>query len=279
MANLLRAGLSRLKKDRVFHLAVLLVILLATLMTVQTIGSYRGDARLGLVMGDMEEYFFSQAPLMGILTAVFVSLFWGAEYSDGAIRSKLCVGHRRGSVYLSHFTLCLAANLTLLGLWMLCCSPLYFFIGPMEMGLAGFLTYAATAVCFTAAFTAVYTLLCAMVTNRAYSVVLALGLWALMQMTASGLYDRLCEPEINGPHMSYVGGEMVLSEAAPNPLYISGSLRLFLEMIVEALPTGQTLLVTDVNIWNPARGILLSLAFTGIMLALGLCFFRKKDIR
>lgn len=279
MTNLLNAGFSRLKKDKVFRIVAILVILATSLMTMQAIGSHGGDFRNGIPMNKMEDYFFNQAPLMGMLTAVFVSLFWGTEYSDGTIRNKLVIGHRRESVYLSQFTVCLCANLLFLGLWFLCASPMHFGIGPMEMGWTGFLNYAAVAVCFTTAFTAVFTLISALVTNKAYSVVIALALWMFLQMSASGIYDRLCEPEIRAPHMMLLDGEMVMIEASPNPLYIGGSLRLVLELILEFLPTGQTLLVNCVDLEHPIRCILLALAFTGLMLFIGIRMFRKKDIR
>lgn len=279
MTNLLNAGFSRLKKDNIFRLTVIFVIFSVSIMTMQDIGSYNGDTALGLVTDDMEAYFLGNAPTMGILAAIFVSLFWGAEYSNGTIRNKLCVGHRRSHVYLAHFSVCLAANLTFLGLWFLCASPMYFFIGPMEMGLTGFLIYAATAVCFTVSFTALFTLVCSMVTNKAYSVVAALGVWMLLQMTASKTYDRLCQPEICAPAMMYLDGEMVRTEPGPNPSYIGGAIRVVLEGIVEFLPTGQALLVNDINIWHPLRGILLSLAFAAVTLVVGVQLFRKKDIR
>lgn len=279
MSKLLRAGFYRLKKDKAFRIAAVIVILATSLVTLQCIGSYGGDYRRGIIMDDMEDYFFNQAPVMGMLTAVFVSLFWGREYSDGTIRNKLCVGRQRSHVYLSHFAVCLTANLAFLGLWFLCASPMYFFIGPMAMGWAGFLIYAAVCVCFVTAFTAVFSWICAMVTNKAYSVVVALGTWMLMQMTSSGIYDRLCEPEIRGPYQMMVGTEFVTVEAGPNPLYIGGPLRTVLEHIVEFLPTGDTLLVNCVDVQYPLRVIFLSLTFTALFLLLGVRMFRKKDIR
>lgn len=280
MSNLLTAGFSRLRKDRVFWLAVVLVVLVTGLTTLQASGSYKGDLARGLPMDDMEDYFFSNAPAMGILTAVFVSLYWGAEYSDGAIRSKLCVGCRRSQVYLSHFTVCLTANLIFLGLLFLGTAPLYFTVGPMAMGWIGFLVYAATCVCFTVAFTALFTLICAAVTNRAYSVVASLGVWVALQVAAGSVHNRLCEPEISAPGMQLsVNGEMVMTGAGPNPLYIGGALRVALEVFRELLPTGQALLVNDIAIEHPVRGILLSLAFTGLMLGIGIQMFRKKEIR
>ncbi|MDO5401739.1 MAG: ABC transporter permease subunit [Eubacteriales bacterium] len=279
MTNLLTAGLFRLRKDGLFRLMALAVVLATGLITAQSIGAYQGDLARGVPVNDMEEYFFNQAPMMGMLAAVFVSLYWGAEYSDGAIRNKLCVGCRRSHVYLAHFTVCLAANLAFLMLWFLFASPMYFYIGPMAIGWTGFLTYAATCICFTAAFTALFTLICAAVTNKAYSVVAALGVWILLVMASGGLYGRLCEPEMNVAYQMLVGEEFVTVEAGPNPLYIGGTLRTVLEGVVELLPTGQAFLVNDINIWHPVRGILLTLAFTAAMLGIGLGMFGKKDIR
>lgn len=278
MSNLCSAGFARLKKDKVFRLIAIVVILATALTTLQSIGSYHGNIQRGF-HSTMEEYFFNQAPVAGILTAIFVSLFWGTEYSNGTIRNKLWVGHHREAVYFSHFAVCLTANLTFLVLWFLCSSPMYFFIGPMEMGPDDFLTYVDTAVCFIAAFTALFTLVCSMVTNKAYSVVVALAVWALLQMTGSGIYDRLCEPEIHGPYTTYLNGEFVTISSGPNPLYIGGTLRLVLEGLVEFLPTGQVLLVNDINIWHPLRGIVLSLTFSAVMLFIGVRVFQKKDIR
>ena len=43
---------------------------------------------------------------MGLVAAVFISLFVGSEYSDGTIRNKLVVGHSRMRIYLANLIVC-----------------------------------------------------------------------------------------------------------------------------------------------------------------------------
>ena len=47
--------------------------------------------------------FFGCALFIGIVMAVFCSLFIGTEYSEGTIRNKIIIGQKRGTVYLSNF--------------------------------------------------------------------------------------------------------------------------------------------------------------------------------
>lgn len=49
---------------------------------------------------------FEFAPFMGLVAAVFISLFVGSEYSDGTIRNKLVVGHSRMRIYLANLIVC-----------------------------------------------------------------------------------------------------------------------------------------------------------------------------
>ena len=58
-------------------------------------------------------YFFNALLLSGFVTALFVSFFLSAEYSDGTIRNKLMVGHKRKEIYLVNFVTCLLAEFTM----------------------------------------------------------------------------------------------------------------------------------------------------------------------
>lgn len=49
----------------------------------------------------LDDRFFAYSFFIGILSAIFCSLFTGTEYSDGTIRNKIVVGHSRISIYLS----------------------------------------------------------------------------------------------------------------------------------------------------------------------------------
>lgn len=54
---------------------------------------------------------FEGLPLMGLVSAIFTSLFIGSEYSDGTIRNKLVVGHSRMRIYLANLIVCSIASI------------------------------------------------------------------------------------------------------------------------------------------------------------------------
>lgn len=253
------------------------VVLLSLIDAWNSTCSARGMMDYGYVV-TLDTWFFKQAPYTGLFCAIFISLFLGTEHSDGTMRNKFIVGHSRLDVYLSNFLVCLTADLIFLALWILCEIPCFFTIGPMEMGISGFLVYLLIAVCFTVSVTAVFTLVCTLTTNKAFSVVFALIVWIAMVMIASGLNDRLCEPKTQGG-MAYIDGAFVMLDETPNPLYVDGTMRVALECLLELLPTGQQILMTDASVTHPVRQILLSLGLTVLMIFVGIQAFRKKDIK
>ncbi len=277
MSRLLNAGFFRLRRDRTFRITATVVILISLINIPNSTNSWQTRTAGGFVV-TMEEFFFNLAPYAGMIFAVFVSLFLGTEYSDGTIRNKLIVGHTRRRIYLADFAVCFAADLFLLALWILGQIPLFFTIGPMEMGMTGFAAYLAVAVCFTASLTAIFVLINMLCTNKAVSVVLSLAVWILLILAASGANDRLECPATTGG-MAYIDGEFVMMEEEPNPLYVAGFARLLLENFRDLLPTGPAILMTNAAIKNPGREIALALLLTVLLILAGARLFQKKNLR
>lgn len=277
MRKLLSANLSRLRKNKMFW-CVLSVVILTSLLCI-----FNGARSCASMLGQgyersLDDYYFSQAPMMGAFLALFASTFFGTEYSDGTIRNKLIVGHRRDHVYLSSFLVCSMASLVLLTAWLLSGALGFWLIGPMEMGMTGFLAYLVVAIGFTISFASIYTLIGCLSSNKAMTIVYTFLVFLAGAMAASGLWDRLCVPEIN-EGMMFINGEFVTPEPTPNPLYLSGTIRTICQWVLELIPSGQALLMNDVAIENPVRAIFFSAVFTVMTLALGCGLFRRKDIK
>lgn len=277
MNKLLHAGFRRLFRNMTFWITAVSVAAFSLINTWNNARSYRVMAETGYVH-TLDDYFFNAIPYAGLLFSIFISLFLGTEYSDGTIRNKLCVGHTRRDIYLSNFIISLSGSLCLLALFFLCEIPGFFTIGPLKMGMSGLLICLLIAAGFTAAFAAIFTLTDMLCTNKALSVVLSLIVWLALTLAASGLNDRLAEPETNGG-MAMINGVFTMMEDAPNPLYVSGTVRTVMEFALELLPTGQGLLMHDASIVHPFRQLLLGTALTAVLLVLGVSVFRKKDIR
>lgn len=275
MRKLLSANFTRLWKSAAFW------CILAALFAVSLVNELNCArvARDQMAQGwSIDRYFFTFAPYLGAFFAAFISLFLGTEYSDGTIRNKLVVGHRRTEIYLANFLTCFAAGCLLLLVWYVTCIPFLFLVGTLEMGVPGFLLYALIALGFTASFTALYTLLGSLSSNKALTVIFSLVIWIGLIIAGSGLINRLDELEFTGG-MAYIDGAFVEISPTPNPLYLTGMARTICEYLRDLLPTGQMILMNDASIEHPVRQVLLSLVLTVCLTIAGTSAFRRKDIK
>lgn len=277
MTKLLSANLARLRRDTIFWV-VTAAVLLSSLAAAFN-ASYSAAAMIASGYSIIaDDYFFNTAPMMGMFCAVFISLFLGTEYGDGAVRNKLTVGHRRDSIYLAGFLAVFFGNLVFLAAWLLGSVPTLLLIGPLEMGLRGFLVYVLIAVGFTAVLSAVFTAVGHLSSNKAITVVLTLLVWLVLLFAASALDGRLHEPEMQSSIMMTANGIEML-DPEPNPLYLSGAARQVAEFLRDLLPTGQAILMSDAAIEHPLRQILCSISLTGLVTAGGVLCFRRKDLK
>ena len=109
MSRLFSANMMRLRKSKIFLVGELFMVGYA-LFVYDSAGSHMESS------GSIDRwniYFFNALLLSGFVAALFVSFYLNAEYSDGAIRNKLMVGHKRKDIYLVNFVTCLLAELTI----------------------------------------------------------------------------------------------------------------------------------------------------------------------
>ena len=88
MYNLLSTDFARLWKNKSFWSCFIAGILIC-LVTV--FGDYH-SLELYQEPKPLDEVFFCNVPLMGLISAIFVSLFLGADFSNGTIRNKISAG-------------------------------------------------------------------------------------------------------------------------------------------------------------------------------------------
>lgn len=277
MFRLLSANMMRLRKSpefRLLGLATLMISLAMIRSGAETAASMQ--ARGFQVV--LDDYYFEMAPFLGAIIAVFISLFLGAEYSDGTMRNKVIVGHTRTDIYLANFLTCFLGDVIFTALWFIGGLPGLVLIGPFEMGLSGAFLYFLVAVGFAAVFTALFVGLSTLYQNKAAAVVLALVLWLMLALLGSGVSDRLDEVEFHGG-MAMIDGEFVMMEDTPNPLYLTGNARTAAEYLCRILPTGQAIDMTTADIATPGSNIAVSAAVTVAVTAAGIWAFRRKDLK
>lgn len=277
MRKLITANFFRFRKDRFSWCVVGIIVILSLVNVFNSAHSYEAMADAGYILS-LEDYYFNQAPLIGAFLALLISMFLGTEFSEGTIRNKLCIGHKRDEIFLSNFISCALATIALTAVWLLISALLFGLIGPLEMSISEFVGCIHVAMGFAVSFAALYTVIGSLSSNKAMTIIYTFAVFIVFAIAASGLYDRLCEPEMN-EGMMLVGTQLVEMEPTPNPLYLSGAIRTVCEVALELLPTGQALLLSDVAIEYPVRAISLSAVFTIVTLLVGSMMFRRKDIK
>lgn len=104
MSRLIISSLTRLFQRVIFWICFIGMFLYGVFMAFATTPE-------NVLSFSFESCFFGFAPVMGLVSAIFISLFVGSEYSDGTMRNKVAVGHTRFSIYLSNFIACSIASI------------------------------------------------------------------------------------------------------------------------------------------------------------------------
>ncbi len=305
MRNLLRANFSRLRRSKIFYLAI---ITMAGLAAFTTWNQWDDMRKYGATVTLDYALFLSQV-VFGIVSAVFVSLFVGVEYSDGTIRNKLLVGRKRVDIYLANFITCAAALATVyavstavaLGLGTRLLEPsvvpakhLWIAFG---MGFFAVLAYAA-----------IYNFIAMLLSNKTYTAIASILLAFGLMICGTYVQNRLDQPEFiqqlahtaaasdaaadyveMDAHTENVETAVAVNEdgeisqmeleTVPNPQYLSGAERERFLFFLDLNPYGQTMELAILNIPHPARVVLLDLGIVLIFGLGGVVLFRRKDIK
>ncbi len=278
MTKLLSAGFYRLFKSRVFWIMLVICILLQILVCVDNFRYERERPENTVILDDIV---FSIVPAIGFISSALISLLLGEEYSDGVVRNKLTVGHRRSDIYFSNLIVCTAGSFIML-------AALFLSGGLLGFALFGGFTYEAGTVlwlvlcCFllTAALSAIDVLVVMCCQNKAVAAVLSLALVLVMLFAGSYLDSVLNEPEMQyGAMVMDENGVMEFENPAPNPHYVSGMTRAVMGIAEDIIPMGQALQINNFALERSARWPLLSIAVFTAVSALGYAIFKKKDIK
>lgn len=276
MRRLLRANIQRLWKDRVFQLCTALMFLIGLGIPV---AERMAERRSGWE-GSLETSFFSYAILIGIAAAVVTALYVGTEYSDGAMRNKIMVGHKRGAVYLANLITCEVAGVLLCGAYFLgylgTGIPL---LGFFDCGLLPVLLLVLLGFAMMAAFIALFVLVAMLCQNKAYTAVGCVLLAFLLLFAGVSLNSSLNEPEYYDGYSLTTNGVTVSQEQEPNPNYLSGTKREIYAFLFDFVPGGQAVQLAGMAAEHPARMALCDLLIVAAATGCGAFWFRRKDLR
>lgn len=276
MTKLLSANLARLRKSAIFWLGT---IFMAGMGAFVLMNQYFEGVNYGIEI-KLDNFVFGYSLLIGIVAAVFCSLFLGTEYSDGTIRNKLIIGHTRASIYLSMLvTSIIAAVLMCLAFLVVVCAVGIPLIGFVQAGVWAFAIILVDSLVMVCAVCSILTMISMLIPNKAISAIISILLMIALLALAVDIVQKLAAPEFYPVVEVTESGEFSTGETIPNPNYLTGGKRTLYEYALDILPTGQAYQFAGMQAVHLWQMPLYSLAIVVISTFAGIFFFRKKDIK
>lgn len=277
MSRLISAGFMRLRKNRVFWLICAAAFLFTAIMIISQYSHRVAYSADGL---ELSSVVFDYVPLTGLFTAVFVGMMLGSEYSDGTVRNKLIVGHKRSAVFFSYVIVSAVGAMFIAIICMLTTFALgaLLFDG-LGISVSACLWLSLCSLLLTAGYASAAALVFACTRSRAAAAVLCIITALALLIGGSYLVSRLEEPEmIDNYLLINEYGVPMQVESEPNPMYVNGAARSALELAAEFLPGGQAVMISNFEVANPQRLPLMSLLFIAVCTSAGYGIFRRKDL-
>ncbi len=274
MIRLLNAGFTRLRKNKVFWGVTIFSIGLALLM----IYTEYSDMKKYEKVIESEQLMLNYATMIGIVIAIFTSLFIGVEYSDGTIRNKISIGHKRKNIYLSNLIIIITTSLAFYILFIIVVAivgiPVF---GGITISMLAFLKLIGSTFVMIFAYSSIFTFLAMIISNKTIisitSIMLAFGL----MMFAMVCFSIIDMPEYI-QNASLVNGEMKFEEI-PNPKYPSEQERKVYQILLDINPAGQGFELAGRSAPNLKVLPIYSLGILVVFTGLGLIIFNKKELK
>lgn len=306
MSRLLSANFLRLKKSKIFWLSMIFMFGCGLYIP---INKYLEDKRwyaLDPLFGgtSLEYILFYYSIVIGVVCAVFSSLFLGTEYSNGTIRNKLVVGKSRTAIYFSN----LIINITVSLLMLICYLTSIFsagipLLGTIQTDLKVVIEIFLASLVTTIAFSSIFTLISMINQNKAAVCIISVAGVFVFLLISVFISQQLTSYKLETVPKN---GDTAITVASEETELVTGSIRDVFEFLDDFLPTSQALRyaeLADVNkltanelnaidagyeieekegdyltddFWHlPLYSGIIAIVTTGI----GVFIFRKKDIK
>lgn len=207
---------------------------------------------------------FLPVSFYGMITAAFVSLFVGQDFTDGFIRNKLIAGRGRHNVFFSNlivsFIACIIIYLITV-LFTVLIGSIYF---EVDVTAERCLRYMFLGIGMCLAYGSIYCTITMLCRKGTTAIVLCMGLSFFLLFL--GLYTNqiMVQPQYK--------------DGIPNPAYVEGAVKSFYAILHDLNPTGQAAQLSAMDVFSPVRWLICD--FVWILAAgVGSILFRHTDIK
>ncbi len=274
MIKLLNAGFTRLRKNKLFWLLTIFSIGLALFMIYT---QYSDMKKYGEVI-EVDQLMFNYSTIIGIVIAIFTSLFLGIEYSDGAIRNKISIGHKRTNIYLSNLIITIITSLFSYILFMIVIAivgiPLF---GTITIPMSTLLKLIGCIFMMVLSYSSIFTFIAMIISNKTITAIVSIMLAFGMVM-----FSLTCLKVLQAP--KYINSATIINgvydlEEILNPKYPSDTKKKVYQTLLDINPAGQGFQLAGRSALNLKVLPLYSLGIILVSTGAGLVLFKKKELK
>ena len=276
MRKLLRADFSRLFRDKLFLVSLALMLVMGAALPIM---HYIDNVKNGENYNPAATCFVF-AVFVPIMLSLITALFIGSDYSDGTMRNKLIVGHKRHNIYLANLTVIAAAGILLSISYILPHTVLgLLLLGRFSTQTSVLLLYMGVNFALVIAYSSLFVIIAMLSQSKANTTAVCILLAFVLLFVGVYLTSALNEPEYYSGYVFTADGVTTSEESEKNPNYVGGKKREVYEFLQEFTPGGQELLTSNMTAENPA----MLAVYDGIIMLVSTCagivLFRRKDLK
>lgn len=274
MIRLLNAGFTRLRKNKLFWLLTIFNVALALFMIYT---QYSDMKRYGKVI-EVYQLMLNYSTIIGVVIAIFTSLFLGVEYSDGVIRNKICIGHKRVNIYLSNLIIVTITSMLSYLLFLIIIAiigiPLF---GEITIESSKLLMLLGCIFVTIIAYSSIFTFIAMMISNKTITAITTIMLAFGMMSYSLMVFDRLSQPEYVDTMIMKDGVQEITN--TKNNHYLEGEKRKAFQISIDITPAGQMFQIAGRTAPNLKVLPLYSLGIIVFFTSAGLVLFNKKQLK
>lgn len=286
MYKLLKANFFRLVKNKIFWGIVIITILIASFILFNTILNQQGETKEGI-----DNILVMYIHFIGIFIAMFTSLFVGTEYSDGAIRNKIVIGHSRKNIYFANLITSIAVGICIEFIYMLVIMIVGIpTLGTLQMTTEKFLFIVLDIIFIIMAYASIFTCITLLCSDITVSTVICIILVLVMLVVSMALSSTANATKYYENYSQNENGEIEVYQE-PNPGYPGDFKKNVAKTILYCIPTGQASQIASQVNKHPFQMVdymsdnelktafLYSLGMTVCITGLGIYCFKRKDLK
>lgn len=218
--------------------------------------------------------------MIGIVIAIFTSLFLGVEYSDGTIRNKISIGHKRVNIYLSNLIITTIVSILFYVTFIIVTLAIgipIFGVGTIPAQAITTKVLVNIMVCIS--FSSIYTFVAIQCSNKTITAIATIIISLILMFMATYCYSILEAPKyIETARISNQTTGQYEFVQEPNPKYPSEEKKKVFKILLDINPTGQA-----IQMWETDSNLkILPVYSLGIMMiftTLGLVLFEEKELK